>query len=69
MEVYYSVYNQEERMALKALADIFGLMYSAASDFHGQKEGETLAHHFRSSDCAALLEVLGIGIEAPATTF
>lgn len=60
MEVYYSRYNQMERMQLKTLADKYNLMYSAASDFHGQNENETLVNNFKVSDCSALLKILGV---------
>ena len=60
MEVYYGIYDEPKRMALKTLADEVGLMYSAASDFHGHSENDTIHRHFRKSDCAALLEQLGI---------
>lgn len=35
MEVYYSSYNNEQIATLKHLADTKELLYSAASDFHG----------------------------------
>lgn len=60
MEVFYSRYSQQQRMALKALADEYGLMYSAASDFHGQSENDTLCNGFAAADCLPLLNFLGI---------
>lgn len=60
MEVYYAFYSRQQREALLALARKHGLMCSAASDFHGYSENETLAHHFQSSDCAELLQSLGM---------
>ena len=60
MEVFYSLYDRERRMQLKALADEYGLMYSAASDFHGQSGDETLENRFAAEDCSALLEFLGL---------
>ena len=60
MEVHYAAYTHEQREALAALADEFGLMHSCASDFHGNLEGETLAHGFTRSLCAPLLEALGL---------
>ena len=48
------------RRALAAIADEFGLMHSCASDFHGNLEGETLAHGFTRALCAPLLEALGL---------
>ena len=60
MEVHYAAYDREQREALGAIADEFGLMHSCASDFHGNLEGETLAHGFTRSLCAPLLEALGL---------
>ena len=60
MEVEYAAYDRQQRDALRALADEYGLMYSCASDYHGNLEGETLAHHFDPALCAPLLELLGI---------
>ena len=60
MEVEYAAYSRQQRDALRSIADEFGLMYSCASDYHGNLEGETLAHHFDPSLCAPLLELLGI---------
>ena len=60
MEVEYAAYDRAQRDALRALADEFGLMYSCASDYHGNLEGETLAHHFDAALCAPLLALLGI---------
>ena len=60
MEVFYSRYTPEQRQALKALADRHALMYSAASDFHGQDINETLTNRFAAKDCAMLLQFLGM---------
>ena len=60
MEVEYAAYTRKEREALGALADEFGLMHSCASDFHGNLEGETLAHGFHRELCRPLLEMLGL---------
>ena len=60
MEVEYAAYDRPQRDALKALADEFGLMHSCASDYHGNLEGETLAHGFDRERCRPLLEVLGL---------
>ena len=62
MEVEYAAYDRPQRDALKALADEYGLMYSCASDFHGNLEGETLAHSFDRELCRPLLDTLGIGL-------
>ncbi len=61
MEVFYSRYNHEQRKALMNLADKYDLMYSAASDFHGQSESDTMDNQFTKSSCFALLRFLGIG--------
>ena len=60
MEVHYAAYSQAQRESLAALADEFGLMHSCASDFHGNLEGETLAHGFVRAQCAPLLKALGL---------
>ena len=60
MEVDYAAYDRAQRDALKALADEFGLMHSCASDYHGNLEGETLAHGFDRALSGPLLEVLGV---------
>ena len=60
MEVEYAAYSRQQRDALRSIADEFGLMYSCASDYHGNLEGETLFHHFDPSLCAPLLKLLGI---------
>ena len=60
MEVHYAAYTPEQRAALGAIADEFGLMHSCASDFHGNLAAETLAHGFRREQCAPLLDALGL---------
>ena len=60
MEVHYAAYTPEQRAALGAIADEFGLMHSCASDFHGNLADETLAHGFRRELCAPLLDALGL---------
>ena len=60
MEVHYAAYSQAQRESLAAIADEFGLMHSCASDFHGNLEGETLAHGFVRAQCAPLLKSLGL---------
>lgn len=60
MEVYYSLYDQPCRETLLALSRKHGLMCSAASDFHGYSESDTLDHHFSSTDCGDLLGCLGV---------
>lgn len=60
MEVFYDRYTEQQRAELKRLADRFDLMYSAASDFHGQHKEDTLDNHFLSTDCLPLLRYLGL---------
>ena len=60
MEVEYAAYDRAQRDALRKLADEFGLMHSCASDYHGNLEGETLAHDFDRERCRPLLEMLGV---------
>ena len=60
MEVEYAAYDRAQRDALRKLADEFGLMHSCASDYHGNLEGETLAHHFDRELSGPLLEMLGV---------
>ncbi len=60
MEVAYGRYDETQRAYLRALADENDLLYSAASDFHGQNPEETLAHHFPRALCTKLLERLGL---------
>ena len=60
MEVEYAAYDRAQRDTLGALADEFGLMHSCASDYHGNLEGETLAHGFDRVLSGPLLEVLGL---------
>lgn len=46
MEVEYGRYSKEQRDALRALAEQYGLRPSAASDYHGQNERDTLDNGF-----------------------
>lgn len=64
MEVHYGRYTPAQRRALAELADEFGLMHSAASDYHGNDEGDTLANGFLPENCRPLLERLGIAISS-----
>ncbi len=59
MEVWYGRYDGAQRAYLRALARENDLMFSAASDFHGQDEGETLEHHFELELCEDILKRLG----------
>lgn len=46
MEVLYRRYDDEQRAELAMLAERFGLVYSAGSDYHGQSETDGLDNHF-----------------------
>ncbi|MBP3412765.1 MAG: PHP domain-containing protein [Oscillospiraceae bacterium] len=59
MEVNYGPYDAAQRSALKELAAKYGLMGSAASDFHGQNPEDRLDHHFPATEHLPLLECLG----------
>lgn len=60
MEVSYRLYDQKQRMYLTTLADQYNLMYSVASDFHGQGKDDSLENCFREENCSELLKFLGI---------
>lgn len=47
MEVEYRRYTRQQRDALAALAKQYGLFASAASDYHGQNESDSLDNGFR----------------------
>lgn len=54
MEVYYGGYNTPEKTSLsKALADKFGLIYSAGSDNHGREKDRPC--YFNLHDCLPLM--------------
>ena len=58
MEVFYGLYSDAQRKELARIADAYGLMYSAASDFHGNVENETLHHKFTQESCRILVDQL-----------
>lgn len=60
LEVNYARYTNAQRSALATLADRYGLMYSSASDYHGQAESETLDNRFPCDECKPLLAALGL---------
>lgn len=60
MEVMYARYSQEQRQSLASFADKYGLMCSAASDYHGQDAAETLNNRFSCETCKPLLEALSL---------
>jgi len=49
MEVLYSQYTSEQQEQLKAYANKYRLLPSAASDFHGRGKKGSLDHHFTIS--------------------
>ena len=46
IEVFYSRYNREKRQILARIADRKNLLYSCASDFHGNRDTDRLDNHF-----------------------
>ena len=46
METLYSQYTSEQQEKLKTYANEYGLLQSAASDFHGRGKKGSLDHHF-----------------------
>lgn len=56
MEVEYAKYSPRQREELHALAQEYGLLESAGSDYHGQNSSETLSHNFPGEIALNLLE-------------
>ena len=46
METLYSQYTYAQQKQLQAYADEYGILQSAASDFHGRGKKGSLDHHF-----------------------
>ncbi len=69
MEVFYSRYDPDLRLLLLQKSRQFGLMPSAASDFHGQDENETLDNRFSYVCCSQILDCLGIQVENSVPSF
>ena len=59
MEVNYGPYDKSQRETLMTLATKYGLLPSAASDFHGQNPSDILEHGFSACDHLPLLQRLG----------
>jgi predicted metal-dependent phosphoesterase TrpH len=55
METSYSLYSAEQRQYLRSIADEYGLLHSAGSDFHGKDDAETLDCRFPASEFQPLL--------------
>lgn len=58
METDYLRYTEEQRTYLRMLADTYGLLHSAGSDYHGKEEGEVLEGNFLCSDFQPLIRKL-----------
>lgn len=58
METEYGLYDEEQRQQLRQLADMYGLMHSCGSDYHGQNPDETLEHGFEAWQCEPLVRRL-----------
>lgn len=58
METSYGRYSEEERIYLRKLADEYELMHSAASDYHGKDDSETLNYRFKQNDFQPLINML-----------
>lgn len=58
METQYSQYDDAQRQQLESLADMYGIMHSCGSDYHGQNPDETLAQGFEGWQCEPLLRQL-----------
>ena len=65
MEVYYTRYGMYERRYLLEIAQKYGLLISAGSDFHAQEKWESLDHRTSCSACSDLLNHLGIKVNYP----
>ena len=57
METLYATYTPGQQEQLKAYADEYGLMQSAASDFHGRGKKGSLANQFPISYAEHLLSI------------
>lgn len=57
METLYAAYTPKQQEQLKAYADEYGLMQSAASDFHGRGKKGSLANQFPISYAEKLLSI------------
>lgn len=58
MEVEYGRYPRHIQDRLAAMAEKYGLMHSAGSDYHAQAAFETLAHQVPRSACAGLADFI-----------
>ena len=60
MEVEYGRYPRRIRDRLAAIAEEYGLMPSAGSDYHAQAAFETLEHHIPISACRELADYIAL---------
>lgn len=63
IEVYYARYDAPKRLYLLQLSQKYGLMPSAASDYHAQEKWERLDNHFSYSVCGEILDCLGVQVD------
>lgn len=63
LEVYYARYDAPKRLYLLQLSQKYGLMPSAASDYHAQEKWERLDNHFSYSVCREILDCLGVQVD------
>ena len=60
MEVEYGRYPRHIRDRLAGIAEEYGLMPSAGSDYHAQATFETLDHQIPQTVCARLAEYISL---------
>lgn len=65
LEVYYPAANSAQRLMLLELADQYGLLYSAGSDFNSSAAYNRIDNCFSHACCAELLARLGVEIDDP----
>lgn len=63
LECYYNLYNMEEIERLVAIANKYGLLISAGSDYHGKNKDAKIGevadkHEFEATDLATILNLL-----------
>lgn len=58
IETSYSRYSESQRKYLRDIANEYGLLHSAGSDYHGKDASETMNCNFSYSDFRPLMEAL-----------
>lgn len=58
METSYGRYREDQRIYLRKLANEHGVMHSAASDYHGKDDSESLNYKFNQNDFQPLISML-----------